>query len=79
VENNAKPEEPAAITIGGFAVLGFNDPALFQKYVQDPVKKKYPHTVNFAQGGNFGNIIASGDVPDIFIYHKSQEDSDLIR
>lgn len=52
-----------------FNLLGFNEPALLKKYVQDPVRKKFPNiSVEFTQGAKFQQMVTSGDVPELFLF-----------
>ncbi|CAG7651917.1 ABC transporter substrate-binding protein [Paenibacillus allorhizosphaerae] len=70
-ENNAPPQvstEPVTIKFG--LSMGWLGPGEFQKYIEEPVKKRYPHitieVIDFTKPENaFDKLIAAGNVPDL--------------
>lgn len=70
-EQNVKPAEPSPVTIRiGIRASSMMDADDFKRYVQEPVKKKYPHiTVEQidigVQGQSYADLVAAKQIPDI--------------
>lgn len=67
--NEAKPKEPVTLTFFNLANTVLPEDQ-FKKYVEEPVKKRYPHiSFNYIQGDTKDNtiekLVSSGIVPDI--------------
>ncbi|MBD2863531.1 ABC transporter substrate-binding protein [Paenibacillus oceani] len=78
----AKKAEPVTVTIGVRAT-GYLTEAEIQRYIVEPVSKKYPHItvkriVLDDKTNSFENLLAAGDLPDI-IFHTSLLLPDLKR